>query len=434
LAAAVFVALFTSACWRVGAIDGPSAGSGAGRTTDDVHADKSAISLPVLPGFPPLTEPVVAYYDTTAHRLRLGIDAVSTGWNFRDLDGAGVAGGAGRVADDVGHFVSIAGAFPNLEPQIDGFYLDATNGRLRHFRSAGLSTTLTFEDLDGPGVPGGAGRTGDPSGVYNSAVNGIGLHDFYTSSTSVKPAQQRLRHTWFDGSWHFEDVDGPGATSTGATSDNVGAFVSAASSGSGLHVFYADSTTGRLRYAHLDSGVWTTQDLDGPGVGGGAGRTGNSVGTYNAAVATGDGKLHDYYYDAAAHRLRHAWFDGSWHFENLDGPGVAGAGGRTGNNVGSSTATVAGDATTLDVFYADETAHTLRHAHFDGTIWKFEIADGAGSASTGGTTTDSVGQDNAAAYNAPGIQLHFFTGDTNNGDLRHGCNTAFGAPAPALCN
>ena len=435
LAATAVVALLATGCWRVGSIDGPGAGTGAGRTTDDVHADKSAIGVPVLPGFPPLTEPVVGYYDSTAHRLRLGIDAVGTGWNFRDLDGAGVAGGAGRVSDDVGQYVSLTGAFVNGGPKIDGFYLDLTAGRLRHFSASGLGFTTTFEDVDGVGVPGGGGRTGDGSGLYNSALWLAGPHDFYTSVSGGNTPHQRLRHTWFDGStWHFEDVDGPGATSAGATTDNVGSYVSAVVSGSGLHVFYADSSNGRLRYAHFASGVWTTQDLDGPGVGGGAGRTGDTVGTYNAAVATADGKLHDYYYDTTAHRLRHAWFDGSWHFENLDGPGVAGGGGRTSDNVGSHTATVGGDATSLDVFYSDETAHTLRRGHFDGSIWKFESVDGTGSSSTGGTTTDSVGQYNAAAFNAPGVQLHFFTGDTSNGDLRSGCSTAFGAGAPATCN
>jgi hypothetical protein len=30
--------------------------------------------------------------------------------------------------------------------------------------------------------------------------------------------------------------------------------------------------------------------------------------------------------------------------------------------------------------------------------------------------------------------LHFFTGDSTNGDLRSGCSTGFGLPAPAVCD
>jgi hypothetical protein len=87
----------------------------------------------------------------------------------------------------------------------------------------------------------------------------------------------------------------------------------------------------------------------------------------------------------------------TWIFSDLDGPGVPGGAGRTGHQVGAyAAATVDPAGGVIDVLYADETAHALRHARHDAAGWSFETIDGTGSLQLG-STTHNVGRFNAVA-------------------------------------
>ena len=83
--------------------------------------------------------------------------------------------------------------------------------------------------------------------------------------------------------------------------------------------------------------------------------------------------------------LRHAWYDGAWNNETLDGAGAAG--GRTNDDVGDY-AQLLPFGTQLDVVYQDAT--TRRCATPGGTArkWSFETLDGTGGNITGHTNND----------------------------------------------
>jgi hypothetical protein len=91
-------------------------------------------------------------------------------------------------------------------------------------------------------------------------------------------------------------------------------------------------------------------------------------------------------------------------------------------------------ASTIDVVYGADTMHAVRHAQWNGTMWRFETVDGNGSLTVGGTA-HPVGTSNAIAYGGAGTSLlHVFTGDTITGDVREACSTGPGILAPANCN
>jgi len=430
------IALVTTGCWRVGNLDGPGTGSLGGRTGDAVNVDKS-VAVAQISTF---AIPVIAYADPSSNRLRWGIDNPIHGWQFSDLDGPGVAGGAGRTSDNVGTFnsTSMGAAVGAGSRQADVYYFDSTQHLLRHAHSDGGN--WTFESLDGPGVGGSAGQTSDLAGGSNaSAFFNNQTHDLYRAEHTSQGKvgnQTRLRHTWFDGqSWHFENVDGPGSTFAGHTDDNVGLHTAVQVYNGAMHAFYYDSTAHSLRHATYDGSTWTFEDLDGATAGASGGRVADDVGQYNATTTTPDGHLHVFYLDATTNRLRHAEFDGtSWTFSDLDGPGVGGGNGRTGDTVGGYAATAANaPGNVIDVFYSDDVAHSLRHARFDGVTWTFETIDGTG-ASTLGSTHDQVGQFNAAGYGGLPVELHMWTGDLTSGNLRTGCTLGPLTTPPATCS
>ena len=115
------------------------------------------------------------------------------------------------------------------------------------------STGWHFEDLDGPGVPGGAGRTSDfVATSFGSQAAGVipannELHILYSRQSSPPS----LRDAWLDGSgWHFTDVDGVVATSVpGHVDADVGTSVAVANYAGHLHAWYFDRTNHRLRWA-----------------------------------------------------------------------------------------------------------------------------------------------------------------------------------------
>lgn len=260
-------------------------------------------------------------------------------------------------------------------------------------------------------------ETADGAGGANGRVDA----DLGTDSASVQAADGvihvftydasggNLRHGWFDGTqWRFETLDGAGGIN-GRVDADVGPFASAALVGGRPVVWYEDVTGGNLRYALWDGGSWQFTTLD--GAGGAAGRVDADVGLYTRG-AVFEGAPHVFFYDASAGTLRHGWKVGaSWQFEILDGAG--GPTGRTGNAVGQDLAVVP-FAGALHAFYYDGTSGNLRHAWYAGG-WSFETLDGASGAA--GRRDVDLGQYNAALVHQG--ELHVFSHDVTNGDLRH---------------
>ncbi len=242
----------------------------------------------------------------------------------------------------------------------------------------------------------GSGVSTDHFGNGNALLQyGIQLQAFYADTTLGS-----LTHSWWDGTkWKVEHLDGNGGAN-GRTGNTVGANVAATQYGSTLQLFYADATSNALRHAWYD-GAWHFETLDGNG--GSGGRTANDVAGGDIAVRTYLGQLQVFYSDDTAHTLRHAWWTGTtWGFETLD-TGLASSAHVAATQYGS----------TLQVMYAG-TGGLLRHAWYDGA-WHRETLDGAGGSN--GRTNDDVGAH--AAVLQYGTQLDTLYQDTTSGSLRH---------------
>ena len=118
----------------------------------------------------------------------------------------------------------------------------------------------------------------------------------------------------------------------------------------------------RLRLARLGvSPHFRTLD----GRGGANGRTEHSVATDVSAIVY-RGVPHVFYRDEVDGTLRHAWRDGEWRFEVLDGN--TSVGDRTAHDVGRFSMPVVSDGQ-LTVVYRDDTTDGIRLASFDGSRW-----------------------------------------------------------------
>src|SRR5450756_2511515 len=319
--------------------------------------------------------PEVFSADATAGSLR---DARWTGtaWDFTTLDGAGSAL-PGHTSDDVGtasSAVEIGG-----QPMV--FYSDATTGSLRAaWRSGG---GWRFETLDGPGSA-LAQHTWHHVGSTLGALTANGRPQVYYYDSSAAA----LHRAWWDGTrWLFLTIDGSTSRLAGHTPDQVGSAISATLGGDQPQVFYADATGQSLRHAWLTAAGWRFETLDGPGAAT-AGHTADHVGSA-VGVTQMNGNSQVYYYDATRQALRHAWRPGSaWQFETLDGAGSVIAGHGT-DHVGA-TVSVTTMSTGPQVFYADASRGSLRHAWWAWAAWHFETLDGPGS-TLPGHTGHSVG-------------------------------------------
>jgi hypothetical protein len=277
--------------------------------------------------------------------------------------------------------------------------------------------TWHSEELDGSSdaISGQGAQTGQTTTTVT--LNNV-LHVFYYESGGGN-----LRHAWSDtNGWHFETLDGD-STSGGRTNDDTGWQPKVIVYNNALHLFYHDKTTKTLRHAWSDSSVssWQYETLD--GAGGSNGRYNADLGYTPTAMTLGASGVQLFYYDFTHGNLRHAWTsDGStWNFENLDGD--IGSVGRLDGDIGQNPAAAFfASASSIQLFYYDNSRNNLRHAWSNATGWHFENLDGD-IGSVGHWNAD-VGRNSALTVFNNGIQLFYY--DMTNGNLRHAWSNATG--------
>jgi Putative Ig domain len=359
-------ARWTGTGWAFTTVDG--AGSARpGHTSDDVGAASSAVESG--------GQPMVFYSDTTTGALRFAWRS-GPRWGFKTLDGPGSTL-AGHTGDQVGMVVSavvVAG-----EPQV--YYLDATSGSVRYASRTAAGWRLVT--LDGPGSA-FPQHTGHHVGSAISALAVDGQPQVYYYDATAGT----MHRAWWNGTrWLFLTIDGSASLLAGHTADQVGSAIAATLSGDRPQVFYADATRQSLRYAWLTATGWRFATLDGS-ASQLAGHTADHVGAA-IGVTQMNGGAQVYYSDATRQSLRHAWLtDSGWQLETLDGAGSM-ITGHDADHDGSALS-VTTTATGPQVFYADATRGSLRHAWWTSTGWNFEIVDGPGS-TLPGHTADPVG-------------------------------------------
>ena len=359
-------ARWSGARWVFTTIDG-SGSTLAGHTPDRVGTAASAVEID--------GQPMVFYADTTTGSLRAAWQS-GGGWQLETLDGPGSTQ-PGHTDDNVGSAVSavvVAG-----QPEV--FYDDASDASLRLARRT--ASGWQFETLDGPGSVLDQ-HTWHHVGSAISALVADGEPQVYYYDATAGT----LHRAWHSGArWYFLTIDGPTALIAGHARGPVGSAISATLIGAQPAVFYDDAGDASLRYARLTASGWRFETLDGSGSTL-AGHTADAVGAA-VAVTQLQGNAQVYYYDATRMSLRHAFWTGSgWVLETLDGPGSVISGHDT-DQVGSSVS-VTEMPGGPQVYYADATAGSLRHAWWTPAGWRFETLDGRGS-TMAGHTSDGVG-------------------------------------------
>jgi hypothetical protein len=355
-------ARWTGTRWVFTTIDG-SGSALAGHTSGNVGRAASAVEID--------GQPMVFYSDATTGSLRAAWRSGGS-WRFATLDGPGSTV-TGHTAGHVGSAVSavLAGG----EPEV--FYYDASDASVRFARETAGGWQLGT--LDGPGST-LYQHTWHHVGSALSALAAGGKPQVYYYDTTAGT----LHRAWSNGSrWFFLTIDGPGARLAGHAGGRVGSAVSATLTGGQPDVFYADTGNRSLRYARLTAPGWRFGTLDGSGSAL-AGHTADGVGSA-VSVTQMKGNAQIYYYDATRKSLRHAFWTGSrWVLETLDGPGSVIAG-HDGDQVGSAVS-VTEMRGGPQVFYADATSGSLRHAWWTPAGWRFETLDGVGSVLPGHTS------------------------------------------------
>ena len=357
---------WTGTRWVFTTIDGPGS-TLAGHTPDNVGRAASAVEID--------GQPTVFYSDATTGSLRTAWRSGGS-WRFETLDGPGSTA-PGHTADHVGSAVSavvVAG-----EPEV--FYYDASDASLRFARLTASGWQL--ETLDGPGSVLYQHTRHDVGSAISALVADGFPQVYYYDATA-----DALHRAWWNGTrWFFLTIDGSTARIAGHTADRVGSAITATLLGAQPALFYYDASDASLRYARLTGSGWRFETLDGAG----STLAGHSVDRVGSAVSVTqmNGNAQVYYYDATRTSLRHAFWTGSgWAFETLDGPGSVISGHDT-DQVGS-TVSVTEMPGGPQVYYADGTADSLRHAWWTPAGWQFETLDGPGS-TMAGHTADHVG-------------------------------------------
>jgi Bacterial Ig-like domain (group 3) len=203
--------------------------------------------------------------------------------------------------------------------------------------------------------------------------------------------------------WRAQSLDNVGLGSTSVVFNGL------------PHVFYYDQANHDLKHLNWNGKAWVYSTIDGA-TAGPNGRTADDVGQYPTALIAPGNVLHLFYYDATFGDLRHAWYQGGWHLESLDG--FTGPHGRSNADVGLDNAAIVFNGQ-VNVFYrsTDGMGHNrLRHAWLVGTTWFFETLDGSVNNPTTGQICCSTGFFNTAIIHNGLPHVFSYTGS----NLRHG--------------
>lgn len=342
------------------------------------------------------------YYDVTEGTLRAAINDNATGWSFKSLDGQGL--GTGQVTSRVGQF-SAPIIYSN---QVHVFYLDVSNGDLRHAWSANGDSAWQYETLDGNSSNGG--RTTDSVGYsISAAVYNDSIQLFYYDQTT-----KALRHSWYTqlAGWQYETLEG-GSSSVSGYSSDVGVKPAVQVYQNTIQVFYSDLSRGNLRHAWFnpDSG-WHFENLDGDK--GAVSRYDANVGLDSTAMVYQD-TIQAFYQNLQTGSLRHAFFipGKGWRFEDLDGGpnSVSRYGGRVG-----TWPSVTSYNNTMQLVYYDSSRASTRHAFFiPGWGWGFDDFDGSGGSLS--RYSGNIGIQSTVISYLNTIQAFYL--DAGRGDVRH---------------
>lgn len=259
-----------------------------------------------------------------------------------------------------------------------------------------------------------------PGGIAISTVGGV-ENSFFAIPTAPNEATV-YQAQWNGSSYAYHIVAGVGGSPSCTIGSTINAAVAAGHDPSGTvtDVYYirkpdpnSPTTTEVLMHAWSTSfGSWTCETVE------------NRIVSYGSSdhisTVNFNGQRHVFFgliYGA----LSHAWFDTSWHLENIDGLtstgpsghgrlGNVGVGAMSGDGHGSLIAAVLWQGTP-HVFYSQfwdypsgNADANLRHGWWDGANWNFETLDGDGGLS--GQSFDAIAGDIAAIVSA-GV-LHVF--------------------------
>jgi hypothetical protein len=211
-------------------------------------------------------------------------------------------------------------------------------------------------------------------------------------------------------SWTFRSVDGNATTTPGHTNDALDSQTRSIVFGAKLHVFYLAHTVGaawgRLRHAVLQGSSWSSEDLDGPGVPAAPGRTTDPFSSIGAVTGNASG-IHVLYVDSTTNAVRHAAFDGTtWAYEIIPDTSVGGYEALSAVMFNGS----------LNVLWNRANGpihdpHTLLRAWHDATGWHHEDVDGVTTPTGGQISNDAV--DPQAIVNGSTLEVFYRAGGTN---------------------
>ncbi len=322
------------------------------------------------------------------------------------LDGPGVGGQNYRTSHPVGDAV----AATVTDKQVHAFYVDSTDGDLRHYwqdKSSGTKVDR-FEVIDGNSTVGG--RT------TNKIDNAIAAFTFEgTVHVAYKDAVTgSLRHAWYNNGWRYEIIDGAGskcdrpAEAAGfdcpSTTNSMGSQIVGIVWDSGdyiPHLVYRDDTTGTLRHAwffispaHPNNEAWKFWRFENVDTGVAAMPKSTRIG-----VAEANAQMHIFYIKQGGltnASLGHAWANfmvPGWGVEYLDGP-LGKAAGATSNDIAGEPSAVV-TSTGIDVFYQDATRKILQNVRYTpATGWALtnDGLDGNGTCCGNGRSGNKVGR------------------------------------------